>query len=183
MEGTKALMSKLEILIAPDPVLKKRSEPVDRVDAATRRLMDDMLETMHAATGIGLAAPQVGVLKQIIVVDVTAPQEQAPRPYRMANPEIIWRSDEVAAGEEGCLSLPDQFDDVMRAERIRVRFLDHENEIRELDAEGLLARCIQHEIDHLQGTLFVDHLSALKRNIILRKLSKTKKQRVPLAAG
>ena len=177
------MMPKLKILIAPDPVLKKRSERVERVDAPTRRLMDDMLETMHAANGIGLAAPQVGVLKRIIVVDVTAPQEQAPQPYRMANPEIVWRSEAVAAGEEGCLSLPDQFGEVMRAESIRVRFLDHENEIREIEAEGLLARCIQHEIDHLEGTLFVDHLSALKRNIILRKLSKTKKQHVATAAA
>ena len=176
-------MAKLQILVAPDPILKKPAAPLERVDAAARRLMDDMLETMHGANGIGLAAPQVGVLKRIIVVDVTAPREQPPHPYRMANPEIVWRSDTVVAGEEGCLSLPDQFADVVRAERIRVRFLDHENEIRELEADGLLARCIQHEIDHLQGTLFVDHLSALKRNIILRKLSKTKKQQAPAAVG
>jgi peptide deformylase len=176
-------MATLQILVAPDPTLKKHAQRIDRVDAATRRLMDDMLETMHAANGIGLAAPQVGVLKRIIVVDVTATRDEAPRPYRMANPEIIWRSEDVVAGEEGCLSLPDQFGDVIRAEKIRVRFLDHDNEIRELEAEGLLARCIQHEIDHLQGTLFVDHLSALKRNIILRKLSKTKKQQVPATAG
>jgi peptide deformylase len=183
MEGTEASMPKLEILIAPDPILKKPSERVERVDAATRRLMDDMLETMHAANGIGLAAPQVGVLKRIIVVDVTARRKQPPQPYRMANPEILWRSEDVVAGEEGCLSLPDHFADVMRAAQIRVRFLDQENEIRELEADGLLARCIQHEIDHLKGTLFVDHLSALKRNIILRKLSKAKKQQVPAAAG
>ena len=176
-------MPKLKILIAPDPVLKKRAERVERVDAATRRLMDDMLETMHAANGIGLAAPQVGVLKRIIVVDVTRSPEQAPRPYRMANPEIVWSSEAVVAREEGCLSLPDHFGEVTRAERVRVRFLDHENEIREIDADGLLGRCIQHEIDHLEGTLFVDHLSALKRNIILRKLSKTKKQHVPTAAA
>jgi peptide deformylase len=153
--------------------------------------MDDMLETMHAANGIGLAAPQVGVLKRIIVVDVARPPEQAPQPYRMANPEILWRSEECVVGEEGCLSLPDQFGEVTRAASIRVRFLDHENEIREIEAGGLLARCIQHEIDHLEGTLFVDHLSALKRNIILRKLSKsnlrkvskTKKQKAPAAAA
>jgi peptide deformylase len=177
------MMPKLKILIAPDPVLKKHSERVERVDAATRRLMDDMLETMHAANGIGLAAPQVGVLKRIIVVDVARPPEQAPQPYRMANPEIVWRSEAVVAREEGCLSLPDYFGEVMRAERVRVRFLDHENEIREIEAAGLLGRCIQHEIDHLEGTLFVDHLSALKRNIILRKLSKTKKQHVATAAA
>ena len=184
-------MPKLEILIAPDPVLKKRAQQVERVDPATRQLMDDMLETMHAANGIGLAAPQVGVLKRIIVVDVARPPEQAPQPYRMANPEILWRSEECVVGEEGCLSLPDQFGEVTRAESIRVRFLDHENEIRQIEASGLLARCIQHEIDHLEGTLFVDHLSALKRNIILRKLSKTnqrklskiKKQNVTAAAA
>jgi peptide deformylase len=184
-------MPKLEILIAPDPTLKKRAERVESVDAATRQLMDDMLETMHAANGIGLAAPQVGVLKRIIVVDVARPPEQAPQPYRMANPEILWSSEERVAYEEGCLSLPDQFGEVIRPERVRVRFLDHENEIREIEANGLLARCIQHEIDHLEGTLFVDHLSTLKRNIILRKLakthprkpSKTKKQTVTAAAA
>lgn len=176
-------MAKLDILVAPHPTLKKRAEPVDHVDPAARQLMDDMLETMHAANGIGLAAPQVGVLKRIIVVDVSAPQERAAQPHRMANPQIVWRSDDLAPGEEGCLSLPDQFGEVVRAEKIRVRFLDHENEIREIEAEGLLARCIQHEIDHLEGTLFVDHLSTLKRNIILRKLSKIKKQHVLAAAS
>ncbi len=175
-------MAKLQILIAPDPNLKRPSQRVERVDAATRRLMDDMLETMHGANGIGLAAPQVGVHKRIIVVDVAAPDERPPEPYRMANPEIVWRSDTCAVGEEGCLSLPDQFGEVTRADKIRVRYLDHQNEIRELEADGLLGRCIQHEIDHLDGTLFVDHLSSLKRNIILRKLSKTKKQQMSAVA-
>ena len=169
-------MSKLNILLAPDPGLKKPSRTVEHVDAAARRLMDDMLETMYAANGIGLAAPQVGVHKRIIVVDVTAPQEQAPRPYRMANPEIIWRSDDMVVGEEGCLSLPDQFGDVIRAEQIRLRYLDHENEIRELEAKGLLARCIQHEIDHLNGVLFLEHLSFIKRDLMRRKIRKLVKQ-------
>lgn len=173
-------MSKLTILVAPDPRLKKRAQPVERVDVNVRRLMDDMLETMHDANGIGLAAPQVGVSKQVIVVDVAGPDEP-PQPYRLANPEILWCSDDEVTGEEGCLSLPDQFGEVVRARQIRVRYLDHENEIRELQADGILARCIQHEVDHLRGTLFVDHLSSLKRNIILRKLAKTKKQQVPVA--
>ena len=167
-------MSQLSILVAPDPRLKRHAEPVARVDDEVRRLMDDMLEAMHGAKGIGLAAPQVGVLKRVIVVDISRPEEP-PQPYRMANPEILWRSDDESCGEEGCLSLPDQYAEVYRSERIRVRYLDDGNEIREMEAEGLLARCIQHEADHLEGVLFVDHISALKRNIILRKLTKTKK--------
>lgn len=173
-------MSKLTILVAPDPRLKIRAQPVETVDPGVRRLMDDMLETMHTAHGIGLAAPQVGVAKQIIVVDVAGPDEP-PQPYRLANPEILWHSEDSVVAEEGCLSLPDQFGEVTRAQRIRVRYLDHENEIRELEADGILARCLQHEIDHLGGTLFVDHMSSLKRNMILRKLSKTKKQQVATA--
>lgn len=167
-------MASLPILVAPDPRLKRPAVAVERVDGEIRRLMDDMLESMYAANGIGLAAPQVGVLKRVIVVDVSAPD--APNePMRLANPEILWHSDDAVLGEEGCLSLPDQYADVRRPSRIRLRYLDHQNEIRELDADGLLAKCIQHEIDHLDGVLFVDHISAVKRNIILRKLSKAKK--------
>jgi len=167
-------MTKPSIIVAPDPRLKQRAKAVERVDDAARQLMDGMLEAMHAANGVGLAAPQVGVLKRIIVVDTAAPDED-PQPYRMANPEIVWASDDTVCREEGCLSLPDQYAEVTRPERIRVRYLDAENEIRELEAGGLLARCVQHEMDHLEGTLFVDHLSSLKRNIILRKLTKTKR--------
>lgn len=163
------------ILIAPHPVLKRPAEAVGTVDAEVRQLMDDMLESMHAANGIGLAAPQLGVLKQVIVVDVAGPEEPA-NPLCLADPEIVWGSPETVLGEEGCLSLPDQFADVVRSERIRVRFLDRDGARREMDANGILARCIQHEMDHLQGILFVDHLSSLKRNIILRRLSKTRKQ-------
>jgi peptide deformylase len=141
-----------------------------------------MLETMYVAPGIGLAAPQVGVAKRIIVIDV-ADKGELPRPYRMVNPEILWRSDETATYEEGCLSVPDYYADVERAARVRVRYLDEQNEIRELEAEGLLAVCIQHEIDHLAGTLFVDHISALKRGIILRKLGKAKKAAEPVAVA
>jgi peptide deformylase len=167
-------MAKLDIIIAPDPRLKVKCKPVAKVDAKVARLMDDMLETMYAAPGIGLAAPQVGVAQRIIVLDV-AREDEKPAPLRMANPELIWISDEDTTYNEGCLSLPEHYADVVRPKAIRVRYLDHQNEIRELEAEGLLATCIQHEMDHLDGILFVDHITALKRNIILRKLLKAKK--------
>ena len=167
-------MAKLSIIVAPDPRLKVKCKPVVRVDAKVARLMDDMLETMYAAPGIGLAAPQVGVAQRVIVLDI-AKDDEKPSPLRMANPELVWVSDEDAVFNEGCLSLPEHYADVTRPARIRVRYLDHENEIRELAAEGTLATCIQHEMDHLDGILFVDHLTALKRNIILRKLVKAKK--------
>ena len=162
------------ILIAPDPRLKFKSEPVKVVDDDIRQLMDDMLETMHSARGIGLAAPQIDIQKRIIVVDAAGKDEE-PQPLRMANPEIIEVSDEDEAHEEGCLSLPEHFSEVVRPTSVRVRYLDHENEIREMDADGILGVCIQHEIDHLDGVLFVDYISALKRNMILRKLTKLKK--------
>lgn len=167
-------MSQRPIVIAPDPGLKQKAAPVGCVDAGVRRLMDDMLETMYGATGIGLAAPQVGVLKRVIVVDVS-PADQPAQPYRMADPVITWASAERATGEEGCLSLPEHYADVTRPSRIRVRYRDETDAERELEADGLLAKCIQHEIDHLDGILFVDHLSTLKRGIILRKLAKAKK--------
>ncbi|MDX1710723.1 MAG: peptide deformylase [Rhodovibrionaceae bacterium] len=174
-------MALLPIITAPDPVLKKKAKPVERVDGEIRRLMDDMLETMYAAPGIGLAAPQVGVSKRVLVVDV-AREEEEPNPLRMGNPELVWVSDDDQSYEEGCLSLPEHYAEVVRPRAIRVRYLDHENEIRELECEGLLATCIQHEIDHLDGILFVDHLSALKRNMILRKLLKAKKEEAKKAS-
>ena len=167
-------MALLPIIIAPDPRLKQIAAPVARVDDEIRRLMDDMLETMYQAPGVGLAAPQVGVLKRVIVVDASAKDEER-APLRMANPELIEVSEEDAAYEEGCLSLPEHYAEVVRPAQVRVRYLDHEGEIRELDAEGLQGTCVQHEMDHLDGILFVDHLSALKRNMILRKLIKAKK--------
>jgi peptide deformylase len=167
-------MAKLDIIIAPDPRLKAKAAPVAAVDAGIRRLMDDMLETMYAAPGIGLAAPQVGMLKRVIVVDV-AKENEEPRPLCMANPELIWVSDDDILYNEGCLSLPEHYADVVRPAAIRVRYLDAQNEIRELKADGVLAVCIQHEMDHLDGILFVDRISALKRNMILRKLLKAKK--------
>src|SRR3954469_9749104 len=160
-------MALLPVLIAPDPRLKLKARPVAQVDAKVRQLMDDMLETMYVAPGIGLAAPQIGEALRIIVADVAREEEK--QPLRMANPEILWRSEELATYNEGCLSLPEHYADVTRPAAIRVRYIDHENEIREMTAEGLLATVIQHEMDHLQGVLFVDHISPLKRNIILRK--------------
>ncbi|WP_422368885.1 peptide deformylase [Pelagibius sp.] len=174
-------MALLPIITAPDPRLKKVCTPVETVDADIRRLMDDMLETMYNAPGIGLAAPQVGVLKRVIVVDVAA-EDQPRAPLCMANPELIWVSDDDATYEEGCLSLPEHYGDVVRPAAIKLRYLDRENEIREMDADGLLATCIQHEMDHLDGILFVDHMTALKRNMILRKLLKAKKADKPLAS-
>jgi peptide deformylase len=169
-------MAQLPIITAPDPRLKLKAKPVKAVDGELRRLMDDMLETMYAAPGIGLAAPQVGVAKRVLVVDVA--REGEPRqPFRIANPEILWRSDELATYNEGCLSLPEHFADVSRPAKIRLRYLDHENDLREQEMEGLLATCVQHEMDHLEGVLFVDHISALKRGIILRKLAKLKRQK------
>ena len=175
-------MSLLPILTAPDPRLKVKAKPVERVDDGVRRLMDDMLETMYAAPGIGLAAPQVGVAKRVIVLDLAKDGE--PRaPLKLANPEILWVSDEDAIFEEGCLSVPEHYAEVARPAAARIRYLDYENEIREIEASGLLATCLQHEIDHLDGILFIDHLTALKRSIILRKLLKTKKAALKEAAS
>jgi peptide deformylase len=168
-------MAILPIITAPDPRLKLKAKPVARVDDEIRKLMDDMLETMYLAPGIGLAAPQVGVAKRVLVVDV-AGEDQKRAPLKIANPEILWRSEELATYSEGCLSLPEHYADVSRSAEIKLRYLDYENEIRELHASGLLATCIQHEMDHLEGVLFVDHISTLKRNIILRKLAKAKRQ-------
>jgi peptide deformylase len=169
-------MALLPIITAPDPRLKAKAKPVAAVDDQVRRLMDDMLATMYEAPGIGLAAPQVGKLLRVIVVDTAREGEEA-RPLKIANPEILWRSSELAIHSEGCLSLPEHYADVERPAKIKLRYLDYQNEIREIDLEGLLATCIQHEMDHLEGVLFVDHISPLKRNIILRKLAKAKRQK------
>lgn len=175
-------MAKLDIITAPDPRLKVKCKPVAHVDARVRRLMDDMLESMYAAPGIGLAAPQVGVPWRVLVIDI-AGEGAEPQPLRMANPELLWVSDEDVVCNEGCLSVPEHYADVARPKAIRVRYLDHEDEIRELEAEGLLATCIQHEMDHLDGILFIDRISALKRNIILRKLLKARKAAMPVSAA
>jgi peptide deformylase len=167
-------MALLPIITAPDPRLKRTAKPVKVVDDRIRRLMDDMLETMYAAPGIGLAAPQVGELMRVIVVDV-ARDGAPPTPLKMANPEIVKTSSEKCTYEEGCLSLPEQFAEVSRPKTVTIRYLGYDNKTHELQADGLLATCIQHEMDHLEGVLFVDHISALRRGIILRKLSKARK--------
>ena len=172
-------MAHLPILIAPDPRLKLKAKPVAGVSREIRRLMDDLLETMYAAPGIGLAAPQAGIGFRVLVIDIAREGEER-QPLCMANPELMWVSDEIAVYEEGCLSLPEHYAEVARPARIRVRYLDERNAVREMEADGLLATVIQHEMDHLDGVLFVDHLSNLKRNMILRKLAKTKKMDVAL---
>ena len=164
------------ILTAPDPRLKKKSRPVGSVDAEVRRLMDDMLETMYEAPGIGLAAPQLGELKRVIVLDIDR-EDVKTGPLFMANPEIIEVSDEDLTYEEGCLSVPEHYSDVVRPAKVTVRYLDRDGTQKELACEGLLATCVQHEIDHLDGVLFIDHISSLKRNMILRKLLKARKDK------
>ena len=161
------------ILTVPDPTLKLVSKDVERVDDALRALMDDMLETMYAAPGIGLAAIQVGEPVRVIVMDL-AREGEAPQPRRFINPEILWASEETAPYEEGCLSVPDIYDEVERPARVKLRFMDEQGQIIEEDAEGLFAVCIQHEMDHLKGVLFIDHLSRLKRD---RAVAKVKKQK------
>ncbi len=170
-------MARLPILEYPDPRLRIRAEPVTKVDAEIRQLIDDMLETMYAAPGIGLAATQVNVHKRVLVIDVATEGKQ---PYCFVNPEIV-SMDGTTQAEEGCLSVPEYYDYVDRAARIRVRSLDRNGEPLELDAEGLLAVCIQHEIDHLEGKLFVDYLSELKRERLKKKASK-KAKRAPVSA-
>jgi peptide deformylase len=169
-------MALLPILTAPDPRLKKKSLPVETVDEDVRRLMDDMLETMYDAPGIGLAAPQVGALKRVIVLDIDR-EETKTGPLFMANPEIVEASDDDVIYEEGCLSVPDHYSDVARPAKVKVRYLDRDGRQQELACEGLLATCVQHEIDHLEGILFIDHISSLKRNMILRKLLKARKEK------
>jgi peptide deformylase len=167
-------MALREILTVPNPVLKKVSAPVEQVDDGLRALMDDMLETMYAAPGIGLAAIQVGEPKRIIVMDL-AREGEDPQPQFFVNPEIVWRSDETAIQEEGCLSVPEIYDEVERSERVKLRYLNYAGEAVEEDAEGLFAVCIQHEMDHLEGVLFIDHLSRLKRERAVAKVKKLKR--------
>jgi peptide deformylase len=174
-------MALREIITVPNPLLKKVSEPVERVDDELRALMDDMLDTMYAAPGIGLAAVQVGVPKRIIVMDLAREGEPA-QPRYFVNPEITWRSEEMAVREEGCLSVPDVFDEVERPARVGLRYLDYKGCEIEEDAEGLLAVCIQHEMDHLEGVLFIDHLSRLKRDRAVAKVKKAAKDGASKAA-
>jgi peptide deformylase len=166
----------LPILIAPDPMLKARARPVTPDDMSrVRELLPRMYATMYGAPGIGLAAPQIGVGLRLTIVDLMA--EEKPNPITLINPEVIARSEVLATREEGCLSLPGQYADVTRPARVTVRYTGADGARRQIEAEGLLAACLQHEIDHLDGVLFVDHLSALKRNMILRRLAKEQRQK------
>jgi len=162
------------ILIAPDPRLKAVSAPVETVDAEIRKLALDMADSMYAAEGIGLAAVQIGVAKRVIVMDLD--QKDGKKDWRVfINPKITWASEEMATFEEGCLSVPEIWDDVERPARIKAEYLDLDGKKIEIEADGMLATCLQHEMDHLEGVLFIDHFSRLKRSIALRKLAKAKK--------
>ena len=162
-----------KILTEPDPFLRQKSSEVDQVTDETRKLMDDMLETMYDAPGIGLAAIQIGVPKRVIVIDLS--RDEKKNPLYFVNPKIIKRSDTDSTYEEGCLSVPGQFAEVDRPDKCHISFLDYNGKKQELKAEGLLATCIQHEMEHLEGILFIDYLSKLKKNLIVKKLSKQKK--------
>ena len=169
-------MSKYEIITVPSAILKQEAQPVDKVDASIKKQMDNMLETMYDAPGIGLAANQVNLLNRVLVMDLSVrEEEEKPNPICMANPEIIYESEEMSAMEEGCLSIPRQYAEVERPAIVRVKYLDYDGKEAELEASGLLSHCVQHEIDHLNGVLFIDYLSSLKRNMILKKVDKLKK--------
>jgi peptide deformylase len=168
-------MAVREILILPDKRLRKVSEPVKKIDAGIRRLVDDMLETMYDAPGIGLAAIQIGTSKRVVTMDL-AKKEEPKNPQVFINPEIVWSSDEKAVYEEGCLSIPEIYSDVERPAQVKVKYLDLEGELHEIEANGLLSTCLQHEVDHLNGILFIDHLSRLKRERIIKKFTKVAKR-------
>ena len=171
-----------KILTEPNKILREKSLRVEKVDKDIQLLMDDMLETLYAAPDIGLAAIQVGVAKRVIVMDVSRDRDKDKEPKRnpmyFVNPEIIWKSEEKFTYEEGCLSVPNQFAEIDRPKQCHVKHLDYNGNLKELKADGLLATCIQHEIDHLEGILFIDYLSKLKKEIIIKKLSKQKRENV-----
>jgi len=167
-------MAKRDLIILPDPLLRTVSKPVKTVDTATRKLMDDMLETMYEAPGIGLAAVQIGVPQRVVVIDVSKEGEER-QPLFLVNPEISWASDEESDYEEGCLSIPEFYDMVTRPKEVTVRYLDRQGEAREMQCGGVLATCVQHEIDHLNGVLFIDYISKLKRDRVVRKFAKAQK--------
>ena len=167
-------MTKRPIITAPDPRLQAVSADVEKVDSEIRKLVDDMAESMYAADGIGLAAVQIGVPKRVIVIDLD--QKEGKKNHRaFINPKILWASEEMAVFEEGCLSVPEIWDDVERPARIKAEYLDLDGKKVELEADGMLATCLQHEMDHLNGVLFIDHLSRLKRSMAIKKLTKAKK--------
>jgi peptide deformylase len=172
-------MTVLTILEVPDPGLRAVAAPVSEVDASIRATLADMFETMYAARGIGLAATQVGIEKRLVVIDLQEPEEEGGEPVRnpaaFVNPELLWVSDELAVYNEGCLSIPEQYAEVARPARCRVKWLDGDGKPHEEEMDGLMATCIQHEIDHLNGVLFTDHISRLKRDMIMKKLAKARK--------
>jgi len=170
-------MAKLPILMLPDPILRRTALPVEQVDDSTRRLLDDMLETMRAAPGVGLAAPQIGVSRRLMVMD-PAPKDAEPEPMSLINPEILAFGEEWQAGEEGCLSIPDIFAEVERPASVRVRYLGRDGQLIERLFEGRPAVIVQHEIDHLNGLLFIDHLSKLRRDLLIRKFRKARREEV-----
>ena len=163
-----------KILTEPDPILRKKCEPLEKVDEETKKLMDDMLETMYAAPGIGLAAIQVGILKRLGVIDIYK-EEEKKKPIFLINPQIIHQSKNTSVYEEGCLSLPGQFAEIERPAECTIKYIDYNGKEKELRASGLLATCIQHEVDHLDGILFIDYLSKLKKDMIIKNLVKHKK--------
>ena len=164
-----------KIIIEPDPILREKCEPLEKVDTDTKKLMDDMLETMYAAPGIGLAAVQIGILKRLVVIDISRDEEKK-NPIFLINPEIINQSKQTSVYEEGCLSIPGQFAEIERPAECTLKYINYNGEKKELKADGLLATCIQHEVDHLNGILFIDYLSKLKKDMIIRKLVKKKKE-------
>lgn len=172
-------MTVLTILEVPDPGLRAVAEPVSQVDDSIRATLADMFETMYAARGIGLAAIQVGIEKRLVVIDLQEPEEEDGEPVRkpvaFVNPELLWVSEEMAVYNEGCLSIPEQYAEVARPARCRVKWLDGDGKPHEEEMDGLMATCIQHEIDHLNGVLFTDHISRLKRDMIMKKLAKARK--------
>lgn len=169
-------MAKLDIVQIPAPILRARAEPLERIDEATHRLMADMLETMYAAPGIGLAAPQVNVPRRIVVIDTSRSETEPKNPIVMVNPEILATGDAMRDYEEGCLSIPDVYAEVSRPATLRVKFTDRSGSDVEMDADGLLATVIQHEIDHLNGMLFIDHISRLKRELLIKKFYKARRE-------
>ena len=168
-------MSKKKIVIEPDPILRKKSERLEKVVSNIKKLMDDMLETMYGAPGIGLAAVQVGILKRLVVIDISKDNEKK-NPLFLINPELTFKSKNISSYEEGCLSLPGQFAEVERPAECHLNYIDYHGKEKKLKADGLLATCIQHEIDHLNGILFIDYLSKLKKDMIIKKLIKHKKE-------
>ena len=166
---------KRNIIIEPDPILRKKSQSLEKVDKDIKKLMDDMLETMYKAPGIGLAAVQIGILKRVVVIDVSR-DENKKNPIYLVNPIILERSKTTSVYEEGCLSLPEQYAEIERPDSCVVKYVDYNGKENELKAEGLLSTCIQHEVDHLDGKLFIDYLSKLKKDMIIKKLIKRKKE-------